>query len=315
MDKITKHYGSNRTYQQEELTLGLFFPLEAYKKSVPIMDLEDQIKLAKRAEEGDFAALFVRDVPLNDPCFGDVGQMYDPWIFLSHIAAHTKKIALGTASAITSFTHPLALAKSAASFDKISNDRLLFGLATGDRPIEFDAFDINREDRAEIFRESVSVMRDVWANTCPTIETKHVRLNGVTDLLPKPNQGDIPIHVTGFSGQSLEWIAEHGDGWVSYPRNPAQQKELIADYRALTNTFKPFSQSLYIDLSDNPNEEPTLQHLGFRSGHKYLIDYLYTLEQIGVNHVMFNIKNAKRPAADIIQELAEEVVPHFPSLA
>ncbi len=314
MSQFNQHKGFSRTFEEGKLTLGLVYPLETYAGNVPEMHLEEQIKLGKLAEDGDFAALFVRDVPLNDPHFGDVGQMYDPWIFLSHIAAHTKNIALGTASAITSFQHPLNLAKSAASLDKISDDRLLFGLATGDRPIEFDAFGVDRNQRSEFYQEALQVMRDTWSTSFPIVNTERVKLTGVTDILPKPTRGNIPVLVTGFSGQTLGWIAEHGDGWMSYPRNPAQQRRVIADFRALTEEFKPFSQSLHIDLSENPNEGPTPIHLGFRTGHKFLIDYLHKLQKIGVNHVLFNNKDAQRPAEEIIQELSEEVVPHFPAL-
>lgn len=309
-----QHKGFSRTYEENKLTLGLVFPLETYKGNVPTMDLSEQLALAKLAEEGQFAALFARDVPLNDPNFGDAGQMYDPWVFLSYIAANTNDIALGTASAITSFQHPLNLAKSAASLDKISNERLLFGLATGDRPVEFNIFDVDREKRAEMYREALQVMREVWKTPFPKIQTKRVHLSGTTDLLPKPTVGDIPVFVTGFSGQSLQWIAENGDGWFGYPRDPAYQKQIIDDYRALTNTFKPFSQSLHIDLAEDPNEAPSPRHLGFRSGRNFLIEYLHALQEVGVNHVILNNKDALRPAKDIIQELAEDVAPHFPAI-
>src|SRR5699024_7081161 len=101
MQLFDKHQGFARTFRENKLTLGLVYPLETYKGNVPNMNLVEQIKLGKLADETGFASLFVRDVPLNDPMFGDAGQMYDPWVFLSHIAAHTNKIALGTASAIT----------------------------------------------------------------------------------------------------------------------------------------------------------------------------------------------------------------------
>src|SRR5699024_1096479 len=136
---------------------------EGYEQSEPVMDIDEQVKLAKLAEETGFASLFVRDVPLNDPQrFGDAGQMYDPWVYLSHIASNTNKIALGTSSAITSFVHPVILAKSAASLDKISRERLLLGLATGDRPVEFDVFGVDREKRAAYYREAIETMRTVW---------------------------------------------------------------------------------------------------------------------------------------------------------
>ncbi|WP_245698295.1 LLM class oxidoreductase [Sporosarcina ureilytica] len=276
--------------------------------------LDEQIRLAKLAEKQQFASLFVRDVPLNDPTFGDAGQMYDPWVYLSHIAAHTSDIALGTASAITSFQHPLNLAKSAASFDRISGERLLLGLATGDRPIEFNVFGVDRENRAELFQETFYAAKKAWSTSYPTINTERVSLNGEADILPKPTLKDIPTFVTGRSGQSLEWIAKNGDGWIGYPRGIHEQAKIIRDWRAFTDEFKPFTQSLYIDLLEDPDADPTPIHLGFRSGHRFLIEFLKGLEAVGVNHVIIALKFATRPMEDVLQELGEYVLPHFPAL-
>lgn len=313
MNTFKRHRGYSRTFQENKLSLGLYFPLEAYEGSTPKMELEEQVNLAIKVEEANFASLFVRDIPLQDPSFGDVGQIYDPWVFLSYVAAHTKQIALGTGSVITSFRHPLDVAKSASSVDRISGQRLLFGVATGDRPIEFTAYRSDRENRSDLFRESFHVMKEVWQNSFPQINSNRVQLNGA-DLLPKPALLDIPVIVTGHSGQSLEWIAENGDGWLSFPRNPDQQGEIINNWRSLTTEFKPFSQSLYIDLAIDPDEGPTPIHLGFRSGYKYLIEFLTRLQAVGVNHVILNIKFSERPVEDVILELGEKVVPHFPAL-
>lgn len=150
MEKFQNHRGYKRMYQENKLTLGLFFPIESYMSDVPEMNIEKQIKLAKRAEELKFAAVFARDVPLRDPNFGDVGQMYDPFTYLGFIAAHTEKIALGTASIILTLRHPLHVAKAAASVDKLSGERLILGVATGDRPIEFPAFSVDANDRGTL---------------------------------------------------------------------------------------------------------------------------------------------------------------------
>ena len=87
--------------------------------SFPKMDLQEQMALAKKVEDLGFSSsLFVRDAPLYDPNFGDVGFLYDPLMFLTFVAAHTEKIALGTASIVTILRHPLHLAKSAVSLDR-----------------------------------------------------------------------------------------------------------------------------------------------------------------------------------------------------
>lgn len=300
-------------FEKDNLTLGLFFPIESYEGSIPEMDLVKQIRLAKKAEEAQFASLFVRDVPLHDPNFGDVGQIYDPWVFLGYVAAHTKQISLTTGSIVTTLRHPLHEAKAAASLDRMSGNRLVLGIATGDRPIEFDAFSVDREKRSQLFQESLRVMREVWKEDFLEIQASNVDLHDV-DLLPKPELKEIPILITGHSGQTRKWIAEHGDGWLFYHRNIDLQRLYINEYRTSAGEFKPFVQSLSIDLSENPDEAPTGIRLGFRTGRKFLISYLHDLKEIGVNHVAFNLKDGKRPAEEVVQELGEEVVPFFPAL-
>ncbi|MGF9712668.1 LLM class oxidoreductase [Paenibacillus sp. JMULE4] len=313
MNDFSRHQGYRRMFKENHLTLGLFFPLEAYEGSIPVMNVEEQVKLAKKAEQWNFASLFVRDVPLYDPNFGDTGQIYDPWVYLGYIAAHTEKIALGTGSIIVTLRHPLHVAKAAASTDLISGRRLILGVATGDRPMEFPGFSVDFDQRGERFREALSVIKNVWNQSFPVIQTPRVHMVG-GDLLPKPELRDIPVLVTGHSGQSMEWIAANADGWLYYPRNLFHQTSLIRDWRSHLEVFKPFTQSLYIDLAEDPDEAASAIHLGFRIGRRRLIQFIENLKAAGVNHVVFNLKYGSRPAAEVIDELGEEVVPLFPAL-
>ena len=74
--RVTEADGFQRMFAPGRLTLGVFFPIEAFKGDQPTM--RNQEYLARRAEELGFAALWFRDVPLRDPNFGDIGQVYDP---------------------------------------------------------------------------------------------------------------------------------------------------------------------------------------------------------------------------------------------
>jgi luciferase-type oxidoreductase len=124
--------------------------------------------------------------------------------------------------------------------------------------------------------------------------------------------------ITGYSQQGMNWFAENGDGWMYYPQNPHLQAESIKQWRELVDhyhpgIFKPFSQPMHLDLSENPNEGPTPIRLGFRIGRKALIDLLNIYKEIGVNHLFFALFDSERPAEEVIHELGEEVLPHFPS--
>jgi len=304
-----------RTFKPKRLTIGVIFAIEAYEGAIPKM--ERQVELTQRAEELGFSCLWFRDVPLYDPGFGDVGQIYDPWVYLGYIAAQTKTIALGTAAIVFPLRHPIDLAKAAFSVDQLSNGRLIMGIAGGDRPIEYPAYGRDFETRDTLFRESVNDFRRL-SESFPKYTSRFGFFNGEIDLLPKPTSRRLPIFVTGYSRQTIDWIAEYSDGWLTYPREILLQQRIITNWnnavRKTGSRFKPFVQSLYIDLTKDPDVNFERIHLGYRLGRNKLFKHLSDLEDIGVNHVIFNLKYGKRPADEVLEELGKFIIPHFPPL-
>lgn len=306
----------NAVYHEGELTLGLNFPIEAYSSPVP--DMQHQITLAQRAEEGGFAALWSRDVPLLDPSFGDVGQIYDPWVWLGYVAAQTTTIALATGSIILPLRRPVDLAKAAASVDQLSGGRLIMGVASGDRPVEYSVYEVPFAQRDQAFRDTFAFIRAATHRSA-SWRNQHAAGSQQVELLPKAHSGDIPLLVTGNSRQSLDWIAANADGWLMYPRPVEPQREVVTSWRhavqAAGYEWKPFSQSLYIDLTDDPNTLASPIHLGYRLGRNVLKSHLQALCDIGVNHVSFNLRFSTRPVAEVLDELCEYVVPSFSGIS
>lgn len=303
--------GFQRMFAPGRVTLGVFFPIEAFQRDQPTM--RNQEHLAGRAEELGFAALWFRDVPLRDPSFGDIGQVYDPWVYLGWIAAQTHTIALATGSIVLPLRHPLHTAKAAASVDRLSGGRLVLGVASGDRPVEFPAFGIDFERRSALFRENLLVIGEALADEFPTAQSSYGALFGTADLVPKPI-GRLPILVTGHSGQHLEWIAQHSDGWITYPRGLERQSAArwrAAVAAAASGVFKPFTQSFYVDLTDDPDQPATPIHLGFRGGRNVVFRFLDALRTAGVNHVILNFKYGARDAAEVLEEIGQEILPQL----
>lgn len=300
-------------FAPSRLSVGVFFPIENFKGDQPTM--REQEKRARRAEALGYAALWVRDVPLRDPSFGDVGQVYDPWVYLGWIGAQTSHIALATGSIALPLRHPLHTAKAAASVDQLTRGRLVMGVASGDRPVEFPAFGVDFEERSALFRENLLVMRRVLAESFPTLQSRYGVMFGKADLIPKPI-GRLPMMVTGHAGQRLEWIAQNSDGWITYPRGLERQAEVVANWRASVagiapGMFKPFTQSLYLDLADDPDHPPEPIHLGFRGGRNVVLRFLESLREIGVNHVILNLKYGARDAGEVLDEIGREVLPRL----
>lgn len=297
------------------LSVGIMFPIEAYEGAVPKM--ENQIKLAQQAEANGFHTLWVRDIPINNLEFGDAGQIYDPWIYLAHVASLTKTIKIGTASIILPLRHPIYVAKAAASLDCLFPNRFHFGVASGDRPVEYPAFDKPFELRSAHFSEHLKMLRDFWKTSFPEYNNEFgTLLSGTGDIIPKPLQGTIPTYITGHAGGiNLDWIAKNGDGWIYYPREFTLTGKIVKNWQETLQKealpYKPYIQSVYIDLDENPDFEPLQINLGFRLGRNYLIDMFLTLKKLGVNHAILMLKNATRPMDVILDEIGKEVLPQL----
>ncbi|MEM0950435.1 MAG: LLM class oxidoreductase [Pseudomonadota bacterium] len=303
----------NRVFQPGRLSLGLVAPLEAYAVGAePTM--KGHLEAAQLAESTGFSALWLRDVPFNVPSFGDAGQIYDPFVYLGALATATDRIALGTASIILPLRHPAHVAKAAATADVLSGGRLLLGVASGDRPEEYPATAQSFPDRGARFRDSIDYIRAVGA-PYPRHQSAHGDLSGQIDLLPKPAGSRLPLLITGGSQQSPDWVAQNGDGWMTYPRDAASQGRVIADYRARLAAAgqpdKPVMQSLYVDLVDDADAAPRPIHLGFRSGTSFLRRYLREVETLGVNHIALNLRFNSAAIDKTLNRLADELLPDF----
>jgi luciferase-type oxidoreductase len=311
VNDVLSHPGFRQMFGHGDLTLGIFFAIESYSGAVPSM--ERQVELARRAEDLGFAALWFRDVPLLDPTFGDAGQVYDPWVYVAHIGAHTSAIALATGGIVLPLRYPLDVAKSAASVDALTGGRMVLGLSSGDRPVEYPAYGLAHGERAARFAAAIEFLTQVHG-PFPTITSPLGTMTGQADLLPKPVIGRMPLLAVGRAGQSLTWLARHMDGYVTYPRPPAQQSQTAREWRhavteACAGFTKPLAQSLYLDLVEDDDAPAVPIHLGFRLGRHALLEVLRALHRAGVAHVVLNLKNGTRPADEVLDEIGEHVLP------
>ena len=306
------HPGFRKVFAPGRMTLGFMMPMAQLGNGMP--DMTGQLELAERVDQLGFAALWARDVPFFDPNFGDAGQVYDPWVWLGMLAARTRRISLGTAGIVLPIRHPFHTAKAAHTLDAVSGGRFLLGAASGDRPAEFPAFGKQAEIRGQEYRDSIEAIRQV-AKDFPKISGPYGEIKGL-DMLPKPAFGSLPLLAIGSSQQSIQWLAENMDGWMTYPRDVADQRNRIGLWRSALEqrepgSFKPFGQPLFIDLSDQPDEQPSPIFLGFRLGRNHLLRHLEALAALGVNHVALQMLFNRRPAGETIDEIAAEVLPHF----
>ncbi|WP_037525004.1 LLM class flavin-dependent oxidoreductase, partial [Sphingobium yanoikuyae] len=152
--------GYEAVFQPGKLTFGFIAPLESYPDS-PAPSMRNHLDMARTADDAGFSVIWLRDVPFYDPSFGDLGQLFDPISYAGYLAAATRRIAIGTAGIVLPLRDPLAIAKQATTLDHLTDNRFILGLSSGDRPVEYPAFGIDFDSRAERFREAYALIRAV----------------------------------------------------------------------------------------------------------------------------------------------------------
>ena len=112
-----------------------------------------------KAEEQGFDAAWVAQHHFNH----DEGGLPSPFIFLSHVAAQTSRIRLGTGIVTLPLEAPLRVAEDAVVFDLLSNGRLELGVGSGGTATSFTAFGLDSAQRGAIHGANLNIVRDAFA--------------------------------------------------------------------------------------------------------------------------------------------------------
>jgi luciferase-type oxidoreductase len=277
--------------------------------------LENHVDIVRKADDIGIAALWLRDVPFYDPTFGDAGQILDPMVYAGFLATVTRRMTIGTAGIVLPLRDPLIVAKQATSVDQLLGGRFLLGLAGGDRPEEFPAFGVPFADRVERYRDARALIEAVIGKDFPEYRSQfYGALTGTLDLIPKPVGALVPALAIGRSGQTVEWIAANMDAWIWHGSDARRMADIVPRWLNATDgtTFKPYGYATWFDLAEDP-DAPAQHGRVLRAGRNALIEFWREQESAGISHVVLNMKPTRRPAADILDELAEYVLPHFPA--
>ncbi len=303
----------SRVFSADSISIGLITPLEAYPDS-PFPTLKDHQRIARMAEDAGFASIWVRDVPFYDPNFGDAAQMLDPFVYAGYLAAATKTITLGATGIVLPLREPISVAKQAASVDYLTGGRFVLGLSTGDRPVEYPAFNVDFEYRGARYREAVELIRTLHEESFPRKQTERFgTLSGNLDLHPKPVNGRLPIMAIGQSRQPIEWLARNVDAWIWAVDNDEDIIEIVTALKTAAGDGTPpaYGYSTFFDLDPNPDAPYQRFYNIVRIGRKALIERLHHHRELGVRHVALNLKPSQRPADAVIAEMGEYVLPEL----
>lgn len=144
----------------------------------------------------------------------------EPLTSLAYVAAKTTTVGIGTAILMTPLRTPSILAKTAATLDFLSGERLILGIALGGHPGEYAASGVPVKERVTRFLEGVQIMRMLWTQDEVDFQGRFWRLNHAS-ISPRPARpGGIPLWMGGsqvgsrVNDAAIRRAAKLADGWL-----------------------------------------------------------------------------------------------------
>lgn len=158
----------------------------------------------------------------------------DSWVAASALIPITKRMKFLIAVRPGSLSPTLA-ARMAATFDRLSNGRLLLNIITGGDPVELagDGTFLTHDERYEVTDEFLTIWRGLFSGQETTFNGKHLRIEGGKLALAPVQRPYPPLYFGGSSPAGLKVAAKHIDVYLSLGEPPAMLKEKIDQIREL----------------------------------------------------------------------------------
>jgi probable F420-dependent oxidoreductase len=138
---------------------------------------------------------------------------YDPFTTLGWLAGLTRRVELGFTVIVLPYRHPLETARMAATLDRISGGRLIFGIGVGWARQEFEVLGLPFEKRGAMTDDYLEALKAAWTQDVASYQGRFVSFKDIYTA-PRPRQHPHPpIWVGGSSEAALRRAVRHGDAW------------------------------------------------------------------------------------------------------
>ncbi len=223
-------------------------------------------ELAAAAEERGFESLLFCEhthIPASResayPLGGDLPKMYvrtyDPFVACTAAAAATTSLKIGTGICLVVQRDPITTAKEAASVDRLSGGRFLFGVGAGWNREEMVNHGTDPRTRMALLGERVEAMRRIWSTEEAEYHGKFVDFDPIWSY-PKPIQSPLPVLVGGMGPTVEDRVLRFGDGWLAECVTQPEVEEFAARVRKLqVRAAEAGRDRIPVSLFDASSEE------------------------------------------------------------
>ena len=271
-------------------------------------------RTARRAEELGYASLWTFQrvlYPADDELDPSHRAVHDPVVTLAHVAGHTDRIGLGTATVCAPFTAPALLAKTLTSLDVLSGGRLTVGLGIGWLPQEYAAAGVPFQRRGARMEEYLRCLQALWTQD-------PVEFAGEFYTVPRSHVGPPPVQrphppvlLGGAAALALRRAGRLAQGWIGSSRHDLTRigtcVETVRDGAREAGRDPEAVRIVVRGLVDLVDDDPGGQRRPLQGTREQVLDDLGALRVQGVSEVFFDLNLSPRigsPDVDAGEALA-----------
>ncbi|MEH7119400.1 FMNH2-dependent alkanesulfonate monooxygenase [Neobacillus vireti] len=158
----------------------------------------------------------------------------DSWVVASSLISVTSRMKFLVAVR-PGLGSPSQAARMAATFDRLSNGRLLINVVTGGDPVELagDGLHLNHTERYELTDEFLTIWRDLLEKGEANFSGNYLTIDNGKLLYPPVQQPYPPLYFGGSSEIGQEIAAKHVDYYLTWGEPPAKVAEKINEVKKL----------------------------------------------------------------------------------
>jgi probable F420-dependent oxidoreductase len=291
-----------------------------YGKPIDVLKILDTVR---QAEELAFDSVWVTDHILVPQTLEIIyrDHMLEPLALLSHVAAITRRVKIGTSVIILPYRNPIVVAKMLATIDQLSAGRLIFGAAVGWMEPEFAALGAPFDERGAFSDECLRLMKALWTQEKVSFEGRYFSFSDM-QASPRPIQRPHPpIWVGGNSARARRRVAEYGDGWhaTAMPLEglKAGIADVVAKWARRGRTAEPVF-SVRIPCAIEGVSQDVL-HYPARPGRDRLagsisaiVDRLGAYQELGIRHLALEMSTQSHAATCAsLEAFATRIMPQL----
>jgi alkanesulfonate monooxygenase SsuD/methylene tetrahydromethanopterin reductase-like flavin-dependent oxidoreductase (luciferase family) len=190
-----------------KMNFGLFFLNSVSPFKTDAQELKDGLEQIRVADELGYESVWIAEH--NARSYGVVTSAS---VYLAAAAAITKRIKLGTAVVRLPLHHPLQVAEELNVVDIISDGRLYIGVGKGYDILEFQAYNVDFEDRHNRFTESLHILKAALTQEVVSYSGKYYNFKDIP-IYPRPVQKPCPPLFVMVSGNDATIINAAKEGY------------------------------------------------------------------------------------------------------